>query len=99
RRFEAGLVTGNRSYYRPEDDDEIRRMLVTYLSYRAALLRTVWFYQRNDELETEPVRLRALLLHYTAAAVAYDYAARFVLAFDGREIAIRKLNEAEPRWD
>jgi len=99
RKFESGLAVGDRSYYRPEDDDEIRRMLVSYLSFRAALLRTVWFYQRHDELATEPERLRALLLHYTAAALAYDYAARFVVAFDGAANAIKKLNEAEPRWD
>jgi hypothetical protein len=99
RKFEAALDAGERSYYRPEDDDEIRRMLFSYLSFRTALLRAVWFYQRNEELDTEPARLRALLLHYTAAAVAYDYAARFVLAFDGKPIAIRKLNEEEPRWD
>jgi 1-acyl-sn-glycerol-3-phosphate acyltransferase len=99
RTFEAALLAGQRSYYRPEDDDEIRRMLVSYLSFRAALLRTVWFYQRNDAIAAEPVRLRALLLHYTAAAVAYDYSARFVMAFEGREQSRRKLNEAEPRWD
>lgn len=99
RKFEAALLKGEKSYYRPEDDDEIRRMLRSYLSFRAALLRTVWFYQRHDQIADERARLRALLLHYTAAAVAYDYAARFVLAFDGRPIAIRKLNEAEPRWD
>jgi hypothetical protein len=39
------------------------------------------------------------LLHYTAAAVLYDYSARFVLAFEGADNAIRKLNEPEPRWD
>jgi 1-acyl-sn-glycerol-3-phosphate acyltransferase len=99
RGFEAGLATGERSYYRPEDDEEIRRMLVTYLTLRTALLRTVWHYQRHAELEDERLELRALLLHYTAAAAAYDYAARFVLAFDGAKVAIRKLNEAEPRWD
>jgi hypothetical protein len=99
RRFEAGLATGDRSYYRAEDDDEIRRMLVTYLTYRTGLLRTVWFYQRYAEVNEERPRLRALLLHYTAAAVAYDFAARFVLAFDGAELAMRKLNEGEPRWD
>jgi hypothetical protein len=99
RIFEAALQKGEKSYYRQADDDEIRRMLVSYLSFRTALLRTVWFYQRNEQIADEKARLRALLLHYTAAAVAYDYAARFVLAFDGRDIAIRKLNEAEPRWD
>ena len=99
RAFEAAILSGERSYYRPEDDDEIRRMLVKYLSFRTALLRTVWYYQRNEEIDDERTALRALLLHYTAAAVAYDYAARFVLAFDGAAVAIRKLNEAEPRWD
>jgi 1-acyl-sn-glycerol-3-phosphate acyltransferase len=99
RVFEAALATGERSYYRPEDDDEIRRMLVNYLGLRTALLRTVWFYQRHGEVSEDRTRLRALLLHYTAAALAYDYAARFVAAFDRAPVAIKKLNEAEPRWD
>ena len=99
RAFEAELKAGRRSYYKQADDEEIRRMLVTFLSYRTALLRTVWKYQRNEDVDPEPARLRALLLHYTAAAVAYDYSARFVRAFNGQEEAIRKLNEAEPRWD
>jgi len=99
RKFEAGLAAGERSYYRPEDDDEIRRMLVSYLSFRAALLRTVWFFQRHEAVADERARLRALLLHYTAAAVAYDYAARFVAAFEGSAVAQKKLNEGEPRWD
>ena len=99
RAFEAALATGERDYYRQEDDDEIRRMLVSYLSFRTALLRTVWFYQRHDEIAEERAGLQALLLHYTAAAIAYDYAARFVNAFDGARTAMRKLNEAEPRWD
>lgn len=98
-KFEAALLAGERSYYRPEDDDEIRQMLVTYLTLRTALMRTVWHYQRHAELAEEPLRLRALLLHYTAAAVTYDYTGRFVLAFEGRSEAIKKLNEGEPRWD
>ncbi len=99
RAFDADLKAGKRSYYRQADDEEIRRMLLTFLGYRTALLRTVWKYQRNEDVEPESARLRALLLHYTAAAVVYDYSARFVRAFDGQEEAIRKLNEAEPRWD
>ncbi|HEY0946006.1 MAG TPA: 1-acyl-sn-glycerol-3-phosphate acyltransferase [Opitutaceae bacterium] len=99
RAFEAELLAGRRSYYRTADDDEMRRMLVTWLSYRTALLRTVWKYQRHAQLTGESARLRALLLHYTAAAAAYDTSARFVLAFEGQTHAIRKLNEPEPRWD
>ncbi len=99
RKFESALLAGEKSYYRQEDDDEMRRMLVTYLTYRTALLRTVWQYQRHAELADETLRLRALLLHYTAAAAAYDFSARFVLAFEGQADAVRKLNEPEPLWD
>lgn len=99
RKFEQALLAGERSYYRQEDDDEMRRMLISYLSYRAALLRLAWHYQRHAQIADEPLRLRALLVHYTAAAAAYDYSARFVLAFEGQDNAIRKLNEPEPRWD
>ena len=99
RVFESQLHAGERSYYRPEDDDEMRRMLVSYLSFRAALLRTVWGYQRFEQIGDEPTRLRALLLHYTAAAMLYDYSARFVLAFENSAEAQRKLNEGEPRWN
>lgn len=96
--FDEEMSAGTRSFYRQEDDDEIRRMLVSFLSHRAALLRIVWTYQRHHQIEDESSRLRALLLHYTAAAAAYDYAARFVVGFEGRAEAIRKLNEPEPRW-
>ncbi|HTJ78392.1 MAG TPA: 1-acyl-sn-glycerol-3-phosphate acyltransferase [Rariglobus sp.] len=99
RAFEADMNAGRRSYYKQADDEEIRRMLVTFLSYRAVLLRTVWKYQNNEDIAEGPARLRARLLEYTAAAVAYDYSMRFVREFDGQELAMRKLNEAEPRWD
>lgn len=98
RLFEIEMRADERSYYRPEDDDEIRRMLVTYISLRSALIRNVWRYQRFAQIGDDKLRLRALLVHYTAAAVLYDYSARFVLAFENDEEAQRKLNEGEPRW-
>src|SRR5690606_16701278 len=71
RAFEAELKAGERSYYNQADDDEMRRMLVTFLSYRAALVRLVWKYQRHEDVKPETTRLRVVLMHYTAAAVVY----------------------------
>lgn len=99
RAFEQELISGDRSYYRPADDDEIRRMLTSFLSLRTALVRTLLYYERHDQVAAEELRLRALLLHYTSAALLYDYSARFVLAFEESGQAQAKLNEAEPRWD
>ncbi len=99
RAFEAGLESGTRSYYRQADDDEIRRMVVGFLALRDATLRTAWTYERHGQLYPGPARERAARLHAVALVLSYDLAARFVAAFDGKPLAQKKLNEAEPRWN
>ena len=99
RAFEAGLLAGERSYYDPADDDEIRRMLVAFLALRDATLRTAWAYERHGQLPHGSSRERAARLHAVALVLSYDLAVRFVAAFEGKPVAQRKLNEAEPRWD
>ena len=99
RAFEAGLSTGERSYYRQADDDEIRRMVVTFLALRDATLRTAWTYERHGQLDPGPARERASRLHAVALILSYDLAARFVASFEKNPLAQKKLNEAEPRWN
>jgi 1-acyl-sn-glycerol-3-phosphate acyltransferase len=99
RAFEAGLLAGERSYYDPADDDEIRRLLITFLALREATLRTAWTYERHAQLPSGPARERAARLHAVALILSYDLAARFVAAFEDKPLAQKKLNEAEPRWN
>jgi 1-acyl-sn-glycerol-3-phosphate acyltransferase len=99
RAFEAGLLSGERSYYNPADDDEIRRMLLVFLALRDATLRAAWTHERHAQLPLGPDRDRAARLHVTALVLSYDLAARFVAAFEGKPLAQRKLNEPEPRWN
>ncbi len=99
RAFEAQLLAGERSYYNPADDDEIRRMVLTFLALRDATLRTAWAYERHGQLDPGPARERAARLHAVSLILSYDMATRFVSAFADAPLARRKLNEAEPRWD
>lgn len=99
RSFEGQLLAGRRSYYDPRDDDEIRRMVVSFLALRDATLRSAWAYERHGQLDPGPDRERAARLHALALILSYDLAARFVGAFHDKPLAQRKLNEAEPRWD
>ncbi len=99
RAFEAGLLAGEHSYYRQADDDEIRRMVVTFLALRDATLRTAWAYERHGQLDPGVARERAARLHATALILSYDLAARFVREFGDKPAARRKINEAEPRWN
>jgi 1-acyl-sn-glycerol-3-phosphate acyltransferase len=98
RAFEAELLAGRKSYYNPQDDDEIRRMVVTFLALRDATLRLTWRYERHAQLNPGPTRAEAETLHAAALVLSYDLALRFVLAFSDDEQAQLKLNEAEPRW-
>ncbi len=99
RAFEAGLESGERSYYRQSDDDEIRRMVVSFLALRNATLRVAWTYERHGQLKPGPDRERAARLHAVSLILSYDLAARFVAAFAEKPLAQKKLNEAEPRWN
>lgn len=88
---------GQRNYYSQEDNDVVRQLMLSYLNYRAALLRLIWKYQKCEEIGDEKLRLRAFLCGYAAAASLYQASLRFVMGFE-REEAIRKLNEGDTAW-
>jgi 1-acyl-sn-glycerol-3-phosphate acyltransferase len=97
-RVKAEFDGGRRSFYRQEDDDAIRQLLLRYLACRTELLRLVWQYQHYDSTRFERPRLRAFLLAFTSGVALFDASGRFVSLFEGSPDAIRKLNEPEPRW-
>lgn len=99
RAFRADLEHGRRSYYDPSDDDEIRRMVSTFLALRSVALRLAWTYERHGRLDPGTNRTRAGRLHAAGLLISHDMAGRFVQAFADDPEARRKLNEAEPRWD
>jgi hypothetical protein len=94
----AKLSAEKREFYTPEEDDRIRWLFVTYLSYRSALLRLVATYSGFEAVRDPETRARCFMIGYTAAAIAYEMALRFVRTYGADDNARRKLNEAEPRW-
>ncbi|MEO6034047.1 MAG: 1-acyl-sn-glycerol-3-phosphate acyltransferase [Verrucomicrobiota bacterium] len=86
---------GKRTYYRQADNDAIRSLMLSYLNYRAALLRLVWKYQSYETVTDEKLRLRSFLAGLTAGSVLYEASSEFVLQHQD-PMAIRKLDEAEP---
>lgn len=93
------FAEGKRSYYNQADNDAVRRVLQEYIAFRAALLRTIWFYQKTEDIADEKLKLRAFLTGYTAAAALFEASAKFVTSFNRSEETVRKLNEPEPLWD
>ncbi len=89
---------GKRSYYHQDDDNEIRRQLLSYLSIRSELLKLAWRYRTYAEIRNEPLRLRAFLLGLSSASAIYTFSSKFVQLFDADTLAQKKLNEPEPLW-
>ena len=97
--LEEGFKSGQRNFYKQEDNDAIRAQMLSYLNHRNALFRLIWRYQNAQQLGDPRLRGRAELLQYAAAAVLFESSTRFIDRFSGQPELIRKLNEAEPLWN
>jgi 1-acyl-sn-glycerol-3-phosphate acyltransferase len=95
-RLHDELKSGQRSYYRQEDDAAVRQTVFSYLTCRTALLTLVWKYQNHDEITDESLRWRAFLIQLGSAAAVSDASARLGVTFLTHEPSVRKLNEADP---
>jgi len=98
-RIHRDFTDGNRLFSNQADDDDLRELLRRYMTYREALLRIIWKYQRYAEFEDEELRLRTFMLEFTAASMLYEASLKFVHHFGDRSAAVAKLNEPEPNWE
>jgi len=84
--------------FAPEEDDEIRALFFSFLSYRAALFRMMAFYQGFEGVSDIKQRSRCFLTGYAAGSICYDASLLLVSAFQDDELVRKKLNEADARW-
>ncbi|HPD30298.1 MAG TPA: YiiX/YebB-like N1pC/P60 family cysteine hydrolase [Phycisphaerae bacterium] len=86
----------SRQYFTPDEEDQLRRQFMSYLSYRAALLRMVATYAGFQSVRDPALRARCMLLGYAAGTGLFDADRRFVSVYGDDQPARRKLNEADP---
>jgi hypothetical protein len=96
--LDARRKAENRQFYRPEEDDRIRWQFVTYLSYRAALLRIAATYGNSESVREPGLRARCCMVGTAAAGAAYEAALRLITTYRDNSLVRKKLNEGEPRW-
>lgn len=93
------FLDGKRTFYNQDDDDRVRRLELTLISYRTELLRLLWDYQAHAEITDENLRLRGFLLMLTSGSALYENSYKFVFMFADDPLVIKKLNEGDPRWN
>ena len=88
-------ATEKRDYYRPAEEDQVRSMFMSYLAYRAALLRLAATYANFQSIADPATRSRAFLIGYCAGATVMDASQALVHGYRDDASARRKLNEAD----
>lgn len=88
----------DRTYYTPAEEERIRAMFMSYLAYRAALLRMVANYGSFQSVPDSLLRDRCFLVGYGAASTVMDASMALVATYRDDPSARRKLNEPDPQW-
>jgi len=96
--LDARRKAENRQFYRPDEDDRIRWQFVTFLSFRAALLRIAATYGNYESVREPALRARCCMVGTAAAGIAYETSLRLITTYQDNPLARKKLNEGEPRW-
>lgn len=92
------LTRERRDYYLPEEDDQIRWQFMSYLSYRAALLRLVTTYAGFEVVRDPELKARCFMVAYAAAMTTFRTSLQLVTTYRDNPRVRRKLNEPEPLW-
>ena len=89
---------GERDFFTPEEDDEIRKRFTSYLAYRTALLRMFATYAGFKTVPDPDLQTRCFMVGDGAAVTVFENSLKLVNTFANDPQARRKLNEPEPRW-
>ncbi len=89
------LAAEQRALYHPAEEDEIRAAFMSYLAYRAALLRLAATYTTFTSVPDPELRARAFLVGYASGAAVYRASLALVTTYRAEVPARRKLNEPD----
>jgi len=87
-----------RGYFTPDEDDRVRRLLLSYRNLRLASYQAVWRYLHYP-LESDPaIQLKGFILGYAAALNLYNKSLKFIRTCGASTVVRAKLNEPDERF-
>lgn len=88
-----------RGYLTPDEEDQVRQMLLSYRNLRLAAYELILHYGDYAERGSETCQLRAFILAFAAALTLYAKSLRIIQIVEHAPLLRTKLNEPEPRLD
>jgi hypothetical protein len=93
------MSPGERGFFTPEEDNEIRAMLLAYRNYRLACWDVIWRYKDFSRRRTGVEDLRRFIVGYAAALRLFQKSLRLVEIAEFDPMLRRKLNEPDRKYD
>lgn len=91
------LGARERGYFRPDEDERVRQLLVSYWNARSALLEITDSFRQAADLSGRQGQ-RCFIVAYGAAILLVDAARLMKTRFGDNPVVVAKLNEAEPAF-
>jgi Permuted papain-like amidase enzyme, YaeF/YiiX, C92 family len=88
-----------RGFYTPDEDNQIRAMLLAYRNYRLACWDVIWRYKDFSRRRTTAWDLRRFIVGYAAALRLFQKSLRLVEIAEFDPMLRRKLNEPDRKYD
>jgi len=87
-----------RGYFLPNEDDQVRRILLAYRNYRIALFEIIHRYRELDEFDQDEEQMLAFLLAFGSAVILFNWSSLLVNTYRDIPHIRAKLNEADARF-
>jgi len=101
----AMMSPGQRGYFTPDEDNEVRRMLLAYRNYRLACWDIIWRYYnayKTPEMQAPGApegKVRGFIIGYAAALRLFQKSLRLVEIAEFDPMLRSKLNEPDRKFD
>lgn len=94
----ASFSAPSRGYFTPDEDDEVRGMLLTYRNIRLATFSAVWRYAHYSLEVDKTTQLKGFVLGYATALAVFSKSLRFIRMCEPFALIRAKLNEPDERF-
>ena len=94
------MTPGTRGYFTPDEDNEVRHMLLAYRNYRLACWDIIWRHYLAWRAGGDPANiLRGFIVGYAAALRLYQKSLRLIEVAEFDPMLRDKLNEPDRKFD
>lgn len=88
-----------RGYFTPDEDDQVRQMLLTYRNYRRALYELIERHATYADRAEPTQQLRGFMVAFAAALTLYERSLKLIQYYEHAPLVRKKLNEPDAKFE